>query len=133
MTAQLLKDTAPAQQERPVPTRIIADFFPASVRLPGVDGLAHNARVQLTDVGLYVFAKRPPLADLSDALYFSPIVWSETTNQRPPARVSFTIMTEAGQVGVTQMLGCGCALADLKYWVPAWTSRSLPWGGGDGA
>lgn len=129
MTAQL-RDTAPAQLERPVPTRIIADFFPASVRLPDRDGLFHSVRAQATDVGLYVFEHRPPSPDLSDALFFSPIVWSETTNQRPPARVAFNIMTQAGPVGITQMLGCGCHLADLKYWVPAWASRSLPWGGG---
>lgn len=129
MTAQLNDTEQPAQQVYPVPTRIIADFFPASVRLPDTGELVHNARVQATDVGLYVFVKRPPLADLSDALFFSPIVWNQTTNQRPPARVAFNIMTEAGPVGVTQMLGCGCSYADLKYWVPAWTSRSLPWGG----
>jgi hypothetical protein len=128
MTAQLTNDTAPAQREYPVPTRTIADFFPATVRLP--DGsLHHNVRVQATDVGLYVFNQKPPADDLSGALLFSPIVWGETTNQRPPARVAFVIMTEAGGVSVTQLLGCGCAFADLKYWVPAWLSRSLPWGG----
>jgi len=133
MTAQLANDATPAQQEEyPIPTRIIADFFPTTVRLPD-DRLRHNVRVQATDVGLYVFADKPPADDLSGALFFSPIVWAETTNQRPPARVSFVIMTELGGVAVTQLLGCGCAYADLKYWTPAWVSRSLPWGGGAGA
>lgn len=144
MTAQLTDDTAPAQPENPMPSRLIASFFPASVRLPDNSGastdgylhvgtLHHNVRVEATDVGLYVFASRPPQSDLADALFFSPIVWNKTTNQRPPARVAFNIMTEAGPVGVTQMLGCGCAFHDLKYWVAPWSGRSLPWGGGDNA
>lgn len=128
MTAQLNDDAAPAQRETPVPTKLIASFFPASVRLPDTSELLHNVRVEATDVGLYVFTHRPD-DGLTNARYFSPIVWNETTNQRPPARVAFNIMTEAGPVGVTQMLGCGCAYRELKYWVTPWSGRSLPWGG----
>lgn len=128
MTAQL-DGIDPAQPDAPAPSAIYAQWFPAHVALP--DGSAHGSvRVFVTDVGLYVFDHRP--VDVSEALFFSPMDWPATTVRQPVLplpRVAFALATEAGDVKITQMAGCGCHLRALKSWVPSWTARSLPWGG----
>jgi hypothetical protein len=129
MTAQL-DGIDSAQPSAPTPSAIYAQWFPAHVVLP--DGSVRSSvRVFVTDVGLYIFADKPPEGDLSGAFYFSPMDWEATLVMQPrlpQPRVGFALMTDDGQVGVTQQLGCGCHLRGLKNWVPAWTGRSLPWG-----
>lgn len=129
MTAKL-DGIVTAQQSAPTPARMMKDWFPAAVKLPGETDLRAPVRIQATDVGLFVFEHRP--VDETDLrpLFFSPIDWSMTTNVLPPRNVPLNVATEAGMVNVVAMAGCGCAYAALKYWVPSWASRTIQWGGG---
>lgn len=130
MTAQL-DGIDSAQPGAPIPSAIYAQWFPAHVALPD-GGVRTTVRVFVTDVGLYVFAQKPPLdTELTGHFFFSPMDWAKTLAGQPTLpkpRVGFALITEAGPVAITQMLGCGCHLRGLKNWVPRWTARSLPWG-----
>lgn len=130
MTAQL-DGIDSAQPSTPTPSAIYAQYFPAHVVLP--DGSARSSvRVFVTDVGLYVFDAKPEDgSNPTGSYFFSPMDWPATLEGQPrlpQPRVAFALKTEAGDVRVTQQLGCGCHLRSLKNWVPPWIGRSLPWG-----
>jgi len=130
MTAQL-DGIESAQPTAPVPSAIVAQWFPAFVALPSGVTQA-NTRVFITDVGLMIFDRRPDGDDpVSQALFWSPMDWPATQQaypSQPQPRISFRVETEAGSVGITPQTGCGCHLRNLKNWVPSWTARSIPWG-----
>jgi hypothetical protein len=132
--AAQIAEAPPAPPRVPVPTAVTDTWFPSQVRLPTGE-LLHTAKVFATPQGLYVYLKPPTdllqnPASLGDVRFFSPIDYDKTP--RPVTgyaarNAGIPIFTDAGQVTVVPVGGCGCSARRLKNWKPSWSRTSIPW------
>ncbi len=115
----------------PIPSAIRAEWWPAAVRLPGQVQPIRVAKVYATRQGLYVYTSPP--ADPTNGLepdFFSPINYDKT--HRPGSsyaarQAGLIIVTDAGNVVVQQLGGCGCTHQALKSWRPTWANYNESW------
>lgn len=121
----------------PVPTAVIASWFPAMFRRPvgaHEDEVWTLCKVFLTPQGLYVYREPPaePETFTSGAqpAWYSVVDFEKTT--RPVAgyaarSAGIPIITAAGSVLVQPTGGCGCSATRLRHWRPPWSRNLISW------
>lgn len=115
----------------PEPTAIKGSWFPATVTLPGQQPRA-KAKVYAAVEGLYVYFAVPPFfaetGTWGPPEFYSPADYSQldAAPSGYAARNGFTIVTDAGIVGITASGACGCGWP-LKKWVPEFAKRIVRW------
>jgi hypothetical protein len=127
-------------QPIPVPTSYRAAWFPVSVRLPREPGglepkVIRVAKVWATPQGLYVYTAPPDdratnPASIGTPEFFSPIDYDKTpkpSGEYAARQKAIRIITDAGDVRLQRLGGCGCSHRNLKNWRPTWATRNEAW------
>ncbi|HTG49954.1 MAG TPA: hypothetical protein VL915_05630 [Gemmatimonadales bacterium] len=112
----------------PTPTAYRKEWWPVMVRWPGLKGEPKVAKAYATRQGLFVFTAPNTEADPA---FFSPIDYDKTTpptsNYAATRNKRTVIHTDAGEVSIYPLGGCGCNHRALKAWRPSWATRNEAW------
>jgi hypothetical protein len=122
-------------QAAPVPSSYRAEWWPAHVRFPDLETPARLAKVYATREGLYVYNRAP--GQNERATGGTPYWYARLFYDKTPKPVTgyaarnagIPLVTEAGQVIITLLGGCGCANGALRAWRPQWAGRLEAWEG----
>jgi len=118
----------------PIPTAVIAQWFPAYFRPePGATPW-NTCKVFLTPQGLYVYRTAPAEPETfttgATPAWYAGVDFAKTKEPvtgYAAMNAGIPIFTSAGQVNVQPYGGCGCSARKLKNWTPAWTRNRISW------
>lgn len=130
-------DTVALAQELtriPLPTAVVAQWFPAYFRPPNEPQPWAVCKVFLTPQGLYVYRAAPAESETfttgATPAWYSTVDFAKTA--RPVTgyaamNAGIPIETAAGRVNVQPYPGCGCGHRKLKNWTPSWSRNRISW------
>lgn len=118
----------------PLPTAVVAQWFPAYYRPPNEPQPWAVCKVFLTPQGLYVYRAAPAESETfttgATPAWYSTVDFAKT---RKPVtgyaamNAGIPIETAAGRVNVQPYPGCGCGHRKLKNWTPSWSRNRISW------
>jgi hypothetical protein len=118
----------------PVPTAVIAEWFPSYFRPPGEDQPWNTCKAFLTPQGLYVYRTAPAESETfttgATPAWYSGVDFAKTAKPvtgYAAMNAGIPIETAAGRVNVQPYPGCGCGHRKLKNWTPSWSRNRISW------
>lgn len=118
----------------PIPTAVIAQWFPAYFRPDGAEQPWPTCKVFLTPQGLYVYRATPAEPETFDTgatpTWYAGVDFAETAKPvtgYAAMNAGIPITTSAGKVNVQPYGGCGCNARKLKNWTPSWARNRISW------
>lgn len=118
----------------PLPTAVVAQWFPAYFRPPNEPQPWAVCKVFLTPQGIYVYRAAPAESETfttgATPAWYSTVDFAKTA--RPVTgyaamNAGIPIETAAGRVNVQPYPGCGCGHRKLKNWTPSWSRNRISW------
>jgi hypothetical protein len=118
----------------PIPTAVVAEWFPSYFRPPGEDQPWAVCKAFLTPQGLYVYRAAPVESETfttgATPAWYSPVDFAKTAKPvtgYAAMNAGIPIETAAGRVNVQPYPGCGCGHRKLKNWTPSWSRNRISW------
>lgn len=118
----------------PLPTAVVAQWFPAYFRSPNEPQPWAVCKVFLTPQGLYVYRAAPEESETfttgATPAWYSTVDFAKTAKPvtgYAAMNAGIPIETAAGRVNVQPYPGCGCGHRKLKNWTPSWSRNRISW------